>query len=617
MLKREWRISLGIILFTSGIILGRTDKRIEIVFLLIAYVIIGGPVLLSAFRNIKRGNIFDENFLMSIATFGAILIREYPEAVAVMLFYEIGEMFQSYAVAKSRKSIADLMDIKPEYANVVRDGKTIIVEPDEVTLGEIIEIKPGERIPLDAVVIKGSSTIDTSALTGEAIPVEATEKDILISGSINLNGLLLAKVAKEYYDSTVMKILDLVENSAIKKSKSEKLITKFSKIYTPIVVGLAVLLAIIPPLMLGDGSYKIWIFRALTFLVVSCPCAFVISVPMSFFGGIGAASRLGILVKGGNYLENLTKIDTVVFDKTGTLTKGVFNVQKVVSIDKNISEDELLEYAALAEAGSNHPIAKSIIKYYGKVVNKNLISNLKEISGKGIEALIKNKKVLVGNEKLITFPETFKTDEVGAILYIEIENKFVGYIVIADEIKKDSKKAIQKLKKSGISQTIMLTGDVQKIANKVGQDLNIDKIYAGLLPNQKVEIFEEILSEQNNRNSRGKVAFIGDGINDAPVLARADVGVAMGGIGSDAAIEAADVVIMTDEVSKLGLAISIAKKTVGIAYQNIGIAFGVKVLFLGLSVFGLTSMWGAVFGDVGVTILAIFNSLRTLKIDKN
>ncbi|PID67336.1 MAG: cadmium-translocating P-type ATPase [Fusobacteriales bacterium] len=615
MLKRELRIFWGAVFFIVGIVVGKFYMpTLEIPILLIGYCIVGSAVLFKAYKNILKGDFFDENFLMSVATIGAILVKEIPEAVSVMLFYEIGELFQSYAVAKSRKSISDLMDIKPEYANVIRDNKTLKVEPDEVYLDEIIEIRPGEKIPLDAIVIKGESTVDTSALTGEAIPIEVRENSRILSACININGLLLARVTKEYYDSTVMKILDLVENSATKKSKSERLITKFSKIYTPIVVFLAILLAIIPPFILNYGEFQTWLFRAFTFLVVSCPCAFVISVPMSFFGGVGAASKAGVLVKGGNYLENLAKMDTVVFDKTGTLTKGVFNVQKVVSVNSNLNENEILEYVALAEAGSNHPIAKSIIKYYGKEIKKDFISNLKEISGKGIEATIKNKKVVVGNEKLIKLPKDFSVNEFGTLLYVEIDGEFSGYILIADEIKRDVKTAIENLKKTGIDKAIMLTGDIQKVANKVGEELNIDKIYAELLPNDKVKILEEIIEE--NKNSKNKIAFVGDGINDAPVLARADVGIAMGGIGSDAAIEAADVVLMTDEISKLVTAIFIARKTLKIANQNIALALGVKVLFLFLSVFGLTSMWGAVFADVGVTIIAILNSLRTLKIDK-
>ncbi len=613
MIKREWRIFWGAIFLFIGIFWIRINNKFGIIVLLAGYVIIGSSVLLKAFRNIKKGEVFDENFLMAIATIGAVLIKEYPEALSVMLFYEVGELFQAHAITKSRKSISELMDIKPEYANVLRDNKTIKVEPDEVSLDEIIEIKPGERIPLDATVIKGSSTVDTSALTGESLPTEVEENSKILSGCINLSGLLQAKVTKEYYDSTVMKILDLVENSAIKKSKTEKFITKFAKIYTPIVVILALLVAIIPPLVLGYEHFQTWLFRAFTFLVVSCPCAFVISVPMSFFGGVGASSRVGVLIKGGNYLENLAKIDTVVFDKTGTLTKGVFNVQKVVSTNPSMSKEELLKYAAFAEVSSNHPIAKSVVKYYAEDIDKNLISDLKEISGKGIKVNIGGKKVNIGNEKLIKIPKNFEIDEIGTILYIEIDSEFSGYIVISDEIKEEAKSSIGNLKKAGIKKTVMLTGDIQKIATNVGKELNIDEIYSELLPDDKVEIFEKIINTQKEGDFKGKIAFIGDGINDAPVLARADIGIAMGGIGSDAAIEAADVVLMTDELSKLVPAIYIARKTLKIANQNIGLAFGIKVLFLGLSLFGLTSMWGAVFADVGVTIIAILNSLRTLK----
>ena len=542
------------------------------------------------------------------------MIGEYPEAVAVMLFYEVGELFQSYAINKSRKSIADMMDIKPEYANVIRDNKSQKIDPDEVQIGETIEIKPGERVPLDAIIIKGESTLDTSALTGESIPVEVREGATILSGCININALIIAKVTKEYFDSTVNKVLDLVENAASKKSTSERLITRFAKIYTPIVIGLAILLAILPPVISGEYNFKLWIFRALSFLVVSCPCAFVISIPLSFFSGIGAASRAGVLIKGGNYLEALSKVDTVVLDKTGTLTKGVFNVQKVIVVDKNIKEDKFISLVAMAESGSNHPISKSIQKYYNKEINTNSINSIKEISGKGIEAVIDNKKILVGNEKLINVPKNISIDDIGTILYVEIDNKFTGYIIISDEIKKDSQKAIKGLKNMGIKKTIMLTGDVEKVAKKVGEDLGIDEIYTNLLPQDKVSKFEEIIK---NKNSKGNVVFVGDGINDAPVLARADVGIAMGAMGSDAAIEAADVVIMTDEPSKIVTAIKSSKKTMKIAMQNIILAFGVKAIALILSALGITDMWMAVFADTGVTILAVLNSFRALKIENN
>ena len=576
--------------------------------------LLGKDTVLKAIKNVEKGDFFDENFLMTVATLGAIMIGEYPEAVAVMLFYEVGELFQSYAINKSRKSIADMMDIKPEYANVIRDNKSQKIDPDEVQIGETIEIKPGERVPLDAIIIKGESTLDTSALTGESIPVEVREGATILSGCININALIIAKVTKEYFDSTVNKVLDLVENAASKKSTSERLITRFAKIYTPIVIGLAILLAILPPVISGEYNFRLWIFRALSFLVVSCPCAFVISIPLSFFSGIGAASRAGVLIKGGNYLEALSKVDTVVLDKTGTLTKGVFNVQKVIVVDKNIKEDKFISLVAMAESGSNHPISKSIQKYYNKEINTNSINSIKEISGKGIEAVIDNKKILVGNEKLINVPKNISIDDIGTILYVEIDNKFTGYIIISDEIKKDSQKAIKGLKNMGIKKTIMLTGDVEKVAKKVGEDLGIDEIYTNLLPQDKVSKFEEIIK---NKNSKDNVVFVGDGINDAPVLARADVGIAMGAMGSDAAIEAADVVIMTDEPSKIVTAIKSSKKTMKIAMQNIILAFGVKAIALILSALGITDMWMAVFADTGVTILAVLNSFRALKIENN
>ncbi|WVU41957.1 heavy metal translocating P-type ATPase [Fusobacterium polymorphum] len=590
------------------------SQTIQLILMLIAYILLGKDTVLKAVKNVEKGDFFDENFLMTVATLGAIIIGEYPEAVAVMLFYEVGELFQSYAINKSRKSIADMMDIKPEYANVIRDNKSEKVEPDEVQIDEIIEIKPGERVPLDAIIIKGETTLDTSALTGESIPVEVREGATILSGCINLNALILAKVTKEYFDSTVNKVLDLVENAAAKKSTSERLITRFAKIYTPIVISLAVLLAILPPIISGEYNFRVWIFRALSFLVVSCPCAFVISVPLSFFSGIGAASRAGILIKGGNYLEILSKVDTVVFDKTGTLTKGVFNVQKVVVLDKNIKEDEFISLVAMAESGSNHPISKSIQKYYNREINKNSINSIKEISGKGIEALINNMKIIVGNEKLVNVPSNLIIDDIGTILYVEIDNKFTGYIVISDEIKKDAQKAIKGLKNIGVKKSIMLTGDIEKVGKKVGEELGLDEIYTNLLPQDKVSKFEEIIE---NKKSKGNVAFVGDGINDAPVLARADVGIAMGAMGSDAAIEAADVVIMTDEPSKIVTAIKSSKKTMKIAMQNIALAFGVKAIALILSALGIADMWMAVFADTGVTILAVLNSFRALRIENN
>ena len=611
--KKEVIIIISAILFAIALFV-RMSQTIQLILMLIAYILLGKDTVLKAVKNVEKGDFFDENFLMTVATLGAIIIGEYPEAVAVMLFYEVGELFQSYAINKSRKSIADMMDIKPEYANVIRDNKSEKVEPDEVQIDEIIEIKPGERVPLDAIIIKGETTLDTSALTGESIPVEVREGATILSGCINLNALILAKVTKEYFDSTVNKVLDLVENAAAKKSTSERLITRFAKIYTPIVISLAVLLAILPPIISGEYNFRVWIFRALSFLVVSCPCAFVISVPLSFFSGIGAASRAGILIKGGNYLEILSKVDTVVLDKTGTLTKGVFNVQKVVVVDKSIKEDEFISLVAMAESGSNHPISKSIQKYYNKEIDKNSINSIKEISGKGIEALVNNMKILVGNEKLVNIPSDLIIDDIGTILYVEIDNKFTGYIVISDEIKKDASKAIKGLKDVGVKKSIMLTGDIEKVSKKVGEELGLDEIYTNLLPQDKVSKFEEIIE---NKKSKGNVAFVGDGINDAPVLARADVGIAMGAMGSDVAIEAADVVIMTDEPSKIVTAIKSSKKTMKIAMQNIALAFGVKVIALVLSALGIADMWMAVFADTGVTILAVLNSFRALKIENN
>ena len=611
--KKEVIIVISAILFVIALLV-KMNLTLQLILMLIAYILVGKDTVLGAIKNVEKGDFLDEKFLMTIATLGAILIGEYPEAVAVMLFYEVGELFQGYAINKSRKSIADMMDIKPEYANVIRNNKSQKVDPDEVQIGETIEIKPGERVPLDATVVKGESTLDTSALTGESVPVEVREGANILSGCININGLIIAEVTKEYFDSTVNKVLDLVENASAKKSKSERLITRFSKIYTPIVIGLAVLLAILPPIISGEYNFRLWIFRALSFLVVSCPCAFVISIPLSFFSGIGAASRAGVLIKGGNYLEALSKVDTVVLDKTGTLTKGVFNVQKVIVVDKNIKEDKFISLVAMAESGSNHPISKSIQKYYNKEIQTNSINSIKEISGKGIEAIIDNRKILVGNEKLINIPKDISIDDIGTILYVEIDNKFAGYIVISDELKKDSKKTIKNLKDIGIKKTIMLTGDLEKVSKKVGKDLGLDEVYTNLLPQDKVSKFEEIIE---NKKSKGNVVFVGDGINDAPVLARADVGIAMGAMGSDAAIEAADVVIMTDEPSKIVTAIKSSKRTMKIAMQNISLAFGIKAIVLILSALGIADMWMAVFADTGVTILAVLNSFRALKIENN
>ena len=613
MKKKELTLVLGAVLFSISMLLRNTNQYLQLILIIISYVIIGKNVIFKFVNNIKRGNYFDENTLMTIATLGAFMIGEYPEAVVVMLFYEVGELFQSYAIGKSRKSIAELMDIKAEYANLYKNNEIMQVEPDEVQIGDIIEIRPGEKVPLDAEIIEGETTINTSPLTGESIPLEAREGTKILSGCININGVIKAKVTKEYFDSTVNKILDLVENSVAKKSETERLMTRFAKVYTPIVVILAILLAIFPPIILGDYNFKMWIFRALAFLVVSCPCAFVLSIPLSFFSGIGAASRAGILIKGGNYLESLSKVDRIVFDKTGTLTKGIFKVQKIVLYNDKYTEEETLRLVAFAESSSNHPIAKSIVKYYNKEIDKSLIHSVKEVSGKGIEASIENKIVMIGNEKLISVPNNFLNEEIGTVLYIQIDGLFIGYILISDELKKDTKETIRDLKKIGIKKTIMLTGDRKNIANYIGNDIEIDEIYSELLPQDKVDIFEKIISKNN---SKSKIAFVGDGINDAPVLARADIGIAMGAMGSDAAIEAADIVIMNDEPSKIITAIKLARKTIKIANQNMLVAFGVKVLALILSALGIADMWMAVFADVGVTIIAVLNSFRALKIDK-
>ncbi len=577
---------------------------------IVSYIIVGFEILGKAIRNIFRGKVFDENFLMSIATIGAFAIGEFPEAVAVMLFYQVGELFQSYAVDKSRKSIANLMDIRPDYANVYRDGKLEKLNPDEVKIGETIVIKPGEKVPFDGRIVEGKTTLDMKALTGEALPKEVEEGEEILSGGINLNGTIKVEVTKEYGESTVSKILDLVENASSKKAKSENFITKFARYYTPIVVIIAVILAIVPPLLIEGANFQAWLYRALSFLVVSCPCALVISIPLSFFGGIGGASKMGILVKGSNYLEALSNTEIVVFDKTGTLTEGVFEVQKVEPI--GISKDELLKIAAYAENYSNHPISKSVKKAYGKEIDEKQIVNSQELSGRGIEAKIGEQKVLVGNEKLMNEKkiEFTKCKDIGTILYVAIEGKYVGYILIADKIKEDSKKTIAELKKNNIKQTVMLTGDRKEVGEAVEKEIGLDKVYTELLPAGKVAKVEELLK---TKSEKGKLAFVGDGINDAPVLAISDIGIAMGGLGSDAAIEAADVVIMTDEPSKILKAIKLSKKTMRIVKENIIFAIGVKVAVLILTAIGLSSMWQAVFADVGVSVIAILNALRALK----
>ena len=548
---------------------------------------------------------------MSIATIGAFFIGEYPEGVAVMLFYQVGELFQSYAVGKSRKSIASLMDIRPDYANVKKGDELVKVDPDEVQIGDIIVIKAGEKIPLDGKVIEGSSMIDTSALTGESVPREVEVGSDILSGCININGVITAEVTKEFGESTVSKILDLVENASSKKSNSEQFITKFARYYTPVVVIIAVFLAIIPPLVIDGATFSDWIYRALAFLVVSCPCALVISIPLSFFGGIGGASKKGVLVKGSNYLEALAETEIVVFDKTGTLTKGVFNVQEIHP--EGVSKEELLELTAHAESYSNHPISLSLKRAYSKELDNGRISDVEEISGHGVIATVDGKKVMAGNIKLMKMMDIpyFKGELIGTIVHVAVNNKYIGYIVIADEVKEDSAQAIKELKAANIKQTVMLTGDNKSIGSKVAKELGLDKVYAELLPADKVEKLEELFSQ---KSKKGRLAFVGDGINDAPVLARADIGIAMGGLGSDAAIEAADVVIMTDEPSKIATTMKISKKTLKIAHQNIVFAIGIKIIVLILSAFGITTMWAAIFADVGVTIIAVLNAFRALNV---
>lgn len=611
MTKRLWRIIIGAAVLATAVLLSLNNEWLQIALFIISYIIVGGDVVKRAVKNIFKGQVFDENFLMSIATIGAFFIGEYPEGVAVMLFYQVGELFQSYTVGKSRKSIASLMDIRPDYANVKKGDELVKVDPDEVQIGDIIVIKAGEKIPLDGKVIEGSSMIDTSALTGESVPREVEVGSDILSGCININGVIIAEVTKEFGESTVSKILDLVENASSKKSNSEQFITKFARYYTPVVVIIAVFLAIIPPLVIDGATFSDWIYRALAFLVVSCPCALVISIPLSFFGGIGGASKKGVLVKGSNYLEALAETEIVVFDKTGTLTKGVFNVQEIHP--EGVSKEELLELTAHAESYSNHPISLSLKRAYSKEIDNGRISDVEEISGHGVIATVDGKKVMAGNIKLMKMMDIpyFKGELIGTIVHVAVNNKYIGYIVIADEVKEDSAQAIKELKAANIKQTVMLTGDNKSIGSKVAKELGLDKVYAELLPADKVEKLEELFSQ---KSKKGKLAFVGDGINDAPVLARADIGIAMGGLGSDAAIEAADVVIMTDEPSKIATTMKISKKTLKIAHQNIVFAIGIKIIVLILSAFGITTMWAAIFADVGVTIIAVLNAFRALNV---
>ena len=610
--KDLFKIIAGVLVFIFAFYQEATgiESRYSLIVFMVSYILVGGDVLYKALKNIKNGRIFDENFLMTVATVGAISIGEPSEAVGVMLFYKIGEYLQELAVGKSRKSISDLMQIRPDVANLKVGNSLKVVDPEEVEIGDYIVVKPGEKVPLDGLVVEGNSMVDTSALTGESVLRTVNKGDELLSGFINKNALLTVQVTKDFSESTVSKILDMVENASSKKSKTENFISVFSRYYTPIVVTLAALLAILPPVFIKGALFSEWIHRGLIFLVVSCPCALVLSIPLSYFSGIGVASKHGILIKGSNYLEALRYVDTVVFDKTGTLTEGVFDVVKVRSVD--VSEDELMKFASIAEANSNHPIAKSILKYYDKQIDLNKIEEYEEIAAHGIKAKYENSTVLAGNEKLMKTNniKIERSTEIGTIVYVAVNNKFVGYIVIADKIKEDSKDAIKKIKEQGIKKTVMLTGDNKDVADSVAKRLKLDKVFSNLLPNEKVEKIEELYL---SRSEKEKIAFVGDGINDAPVLARVDVGIAMGGLGSDAAIEAADIVIMTDEPSKIAEGIKISKKTYKIVWQNIIFALAVKVILLILGSDVMASMWEAVFADVGVALIAVLNAMRIMK----
>ena len=616
MKKKLIFILVALVLFIGALlcpaVLQEELPILQTILFVLAYLLVGFEVLKKAFRNLLKGHVFDENFLMSVATLGAFGIGELEEAVAVMLFYQVGEFFQSYAVDKSRKSVAALMDIRPDYANVYRNGEIVKVNPDDVNIGEMILVKPGEKVPLDCTVVAGDGMLNTLALTGEATPRHVGEKDYVLSGSISIDGTLKLKVDKEFGESTVSKILELVENASSRKSKSENFISKFARYYTPIVVGIAVLLAFVPPLFLGWNTFSTWIYRALSFLVVSCPCALVISIPLSFFAGIGASAKCGILIKGSNYLEALSKTKMIVCDKTGTLTEGVFQVQEVDAI--GYSDAELLKFAAYAEYYSNHPISLSLRNAYGKDIDEVRITKNKEFSGKGVESIVDGKKVLVGNEKLMTEKKISitKNEKMGTIVYVAIDGKFAGSIVIADKIKEDAYVAMKRFRDYSID-VVMLTGDRENISQSVANELGITRYHSELLPQQKVELTQKYMNE---KEADEKLVFIGDGINDAPVLAYADIGCSMGGLGSDAAIEAADVVIMTDQPSLVADAISISHKTMRIVTENILFAIAVKVLVLLLSAIGVASMWAAVFADVGVSVIAILNALRILRIKK-
>lgn len=606
-----FRIIIAAVLFAAGSLL-TLDPTAEMAVFLVCYVVIGWDIVWKALTNILHGQVFDENFLMTIATIGALILGEHSEGVAVMLFYQVGEWFQSYAVSKSRKSIASLMDIRPDYANVERNGKLEQVDPEEVNIGDTIVVKPGERVPLDGKIIKGTSALDTSALTGESMPRDVEPGMEVISGCINQTGILTIQTTKKYRESTVAKILDLVENASDKKGKTENFISRFARYYTPIVVFAAIALAVLPPLVTGQ-PFTVWIYRALTFLVISCPCALVISIPLSFFGGIGGASKIGVLVKGSNYLESLAHTEVVVFDKTGTLTKGSFAVSQINAV--SMKEAQLLELAAYAEDYSNHPISLSIKKAYGKKIDHSRISDVQEIAGHGVRAVIDGKTILAGNAKLMDKEGIayIPSNAIGTVIYLACNGKYAGYIVIEDEIKADAPSAIKALKEVGVRKTVMLTGDADAVGKKVAQKLGLDQAYTELLPADKVDRVEMMLRQTTEK---GKLVFVGDGINDAPVLARADVGIAMGGLGSDAAIEAADVVLMTDEPSKISAVVQIARKTIRIANENIVFALGVKILVLILGATGYANMWAAVFADVGVSVIAILNAIRAMRVKK-
>ena len=605
------RIGAGAVLFALALLLP-AEGTLRLAAFIVPYAVVGWDVLWRAVRNITRGQVFDENFLMALATVGAFATGEYPEGVAVMLFYQVGEWFQSYAVGRSRQSIASLMDIRPDYANIERDGKLQRVDPDSVAVGDVIVVKAGEKIPLDGVVLEGASAVDTAELTGESLPRDVQPGDDVVSGCINKSGLLRVRVTKIFGESTVAKILDLVENSSSKKARAENFITRFARYYTPAVVIAAALLAVVPPLALGY-AWNEWIHRALIFLVISCPCALVISVPLSFFGGIGGASKRGVLVKGSNYLEVLADAEIVVFDKTGTLTKGVFNVTAVHP--DRVSEARLLELAALAESYSDHPISRSLREAYGKELESARVSDVEELSGRGVRAVIDGHTVCAGNDKLMEEVGVpwHPCHRIGTTVHVSLDGEYVGHIVISDELKPDAAEAIAELKRRGVRKTVMLTGDAKAVGESVAKELGIDEVHAQLLPGDKVDRVEALLKE---KSPRGKLAFVGDGINDAPVLSRADIGIAMGALGSDAAIEAADIVLMDDKPSKIAVAMSIAKKTLPIVHQNIVFALGVKALVLLLGAAGMANMWEAVFADVGVSFIAILNASRALKTDK-